>query len=82
MKKVTLYSLSTCPACKRVKEFLDGNSIPYTLIEVDKLEGGEQWVVSRELAKHNPQGTYPTTIIEDAVIGYDVDELKSRLTDI
>ncbi|TAN42386.1 MAG: glutaredoxin [Nitrospirae bacterium] len=79
MKKVTVYSLSTCPVCKKVKRLLDDNSIPYTLIEVDLLEAGEQWVTTREVAKRNPAGTYPTTVVEEVIIGYDVDALRAKV---
>jgi len=34
MKTVTLYTLSTCPACKKVKKFLDDNGISYRSVEV------------------------------------------------
>lgn len=78
MQRVTLYSLSTCPACRKVKEFLDGHHVLYTLIEVDTLDGSEQWTVSRELAKHNPRGSYPTLVIEEIVIGYDPDSMAAR----
>lgn len=79
MNKVTLYSLSTCPVCKKAKKFLDDNSIPYTLIEVDTLESGEQGVITKELAKRNPQKTYPTTVIEEIIVGYDEEALKRKL---
>ncbi len=79
MKKVTLYSLSTCPVCRKVRTFLDENGVPYTLIEVDRLEGGEQWVMTKEVAKHNPQGTYPTTVVEEVIVGYDIEALKNKV---
>jgi glutaredoxin len=79
MKKVTLYTLSTCPACKKVKKFLDDNRISYTLIEVDSLDGSEQWAATKELSRHNPQVSYPTVIIEDVVLGADIDSLKAKL---
>lgn len=79
MKKVTLYSLSTCPVCKKVKKFLDDNGITYTLIDVDLLESGEQWVMTREVAKRNPKETYPTTVVEEVIVGYDVDALRSKI---
>lgn len=78
-KRITLYSLSTCGVCKKVKKFLDDNGIAYTNIEVDTLDSGEQWLMSKELAKRNPQGTYPTLAIEDVVIGYDPDALRAKL---
>ncbi len=79
MKKVTLYSLSTCPVCKKVRKYLDDSGITYSYIEVDSLVGSEQWAATRELAKHNPQTSYPTVVIEDAVVGYDIDALKAKL---
>ncbi|MBA4372664.1 MAG: hypothetical protein C0402_07340 [Thermodesulfovibrio sp.] len=79
MKKVTLYSLSTCPVCKKVKTFLDDNGITYTLIEVDLLQSGEQWVMTKEVARHNPQSTYPTTVVEEVVVGYDIDRLRAKI---
>ncbi len=79
MKKVTVYTLSTCPACKKVKQFLDDNRIPYSLIEVDSLDGSEQWAATKELSRHNSQVSYPTVLIEDVVLGYDLDSLKAKL---
>jgi glutaredoxin-like protein NrdH len=79
MKKVTLYTLSTCPVCKKMKKFLDENGIVYTLIEVDTLDSSEQWLTTKELAKHNPRGSYPTVVIEDVIVGYDIDTLREKL---
>ncbi|MBI5633357.1 MAG: glutaredoxin family protein [Nitrospirae bacterium] len=78
-KKVTVFTLSTCPACKKVKTFLEENGIVYTLIEVDTLDGSEQWAATRELAKHNPQASYPTTVVEEVIAGYDADALRAKL---
>ncbi len=79
MKKVTLYSLSTCPVCKKAKGFLDDNGIDYTLIEVDLLQGGEQWVMTREVAKRNPRETYPTIVVEEVIVGYDPEALRAKI---
>jgi glutaredoxin-like protein NrdH len=78
-KKVRLYSLSTCPTCKRVKKFLDGYNIKYELIEVDLLDSGEQWVTSKEVKKYNPTVTYPTLVIEEVVLGLDEEAIKNAL---
>lgn len=78
-KKVTVYTLSTCAACKKVKKFLDENGIIYTLIEVDTLGSSEQWLAAKELAKHNPQASYPTTVVEEMIAGYDIDALRTKL---
>ena len=79
MRRVTLFSLSTCAVCKKVRQFLDEHGIPYTQVEVDALDSGEQWLMAKELAKHNPQGTYPTVVIEEVVKGYDTEALRLKL---
>jgi len=79
MKKVTVYSLSTCAVCGQVKRFLDEHAIPYALIEIDTLESGERWLTTRELRKHNPDATFPTVVIEEVVVGYDEKALVSKL---
>jgi len=78
-KKVRLYSLSTCPTCKRVKKYLEGYNIKYELIEVDLLDSGEQWVTSKEVKKYNPAVTYPTLVIEEVVLGLDEEAIKNAL---
>jgi len=79
MKQVTLFSLSSCPVCRQVKKFLEDNHIPFTLIEVDTLDSGEQWLMTKELKKHNPQATYPTVVIEEVIRGFDAEALSTKL---
>lgn len=79
LRKIKLYSLSTCPVCKKVKEFLNNNNIQYETIEVDILDSGEQWVALKELKKINPQETFPTVVVEKAVVGFDEENLKKVL---
>lgn len=76
MKKVTLFALSTCPVCKKVKTFLDEHNINYQLVEVDLLDSGEQWVMTKELQKYNPQASYPTLVISEVILGYDPEKLR------
>jgi glutaredoxin len=64
-KKLRLYTLSTCPMCKRAKAALAALGLDCEVIEVDTLDSGEQWLVSKELKKYNPKGTYPTLVIEE-----------------
>ena len=79
MKRITVYTLSTCPTCKRLKRFLDESGIDYRKVEVDTLDASEQWLATKELSRYNPQVSYPTTVIEDVIVGYDPDALKARL---
>jgi glutaredoxin len=78
-RKVRLYSLSTCPACKKVRQFLDDHQIVYEYIQVDLLDGGEQWLASKEVKRYNPTGSYPTLVVEEAVVGADEACIKAAL---
>ena len=78
-KKVRLYSLTTCPTCKRMKKILDDNTIHYELIEVDLLDSGEQWVTSKEIKRYNAAVTYPTLIIEEVILEPDEEAIKKAL---
>jgi glutaredoxin len=78
-KKVRVYALSTCPVCGEVRRFLEGHRIQAEYIEVDLLQGGEQWVQTKELKRYNPLGTYPTTVIEEVVTGFDEERLRGAL---
>ncbi|MEW6570638.1 MAG: glutaredoxin family protein [Nitrospirota bacterium] len=78
-KRVRLYALSTCPECKRLKQFLDSRNIQYELVEVDLLDSGEQWVATRELKRYNPEATYPTLVIEEVIRGFDEEAIRNAL---
>ncbi len=78
-KNVKVYSLSTCASCKKVKQFLDKHDVKYEYIEVDLLDSGEQWLMSKEVKKYNPSATYPTIVIEEVFTGFDEDRLKNTL---
>ncbi len=78
-KKVRVYGLSTCPTCKRVKKFLEENGIKFDLVEVDLLDSGEQWLMSKEVKKYNPAQTYPTIVIEEVITGFDEEAIKKAI---
>ena len=78
-KKVRLYSLSTCPTCKLVQKLLENHGIHYEITEVDLLDSGEQWLMTKEVKRYNPQATYPTLVIEDVILGLDEETIKKAL---
>jgi glutaredoxin len=78
-KKVRLYSLSTCPTCKLVKNFLEKHGIQYEMTEVDLLDSGEQWLMTKEVKRYNPQVTYPTLVIEEVILGLEEEAMKKAL---
>lgn len=61
--KVTFYGLSTCPYCRKAKEFMDAKGVKYDLTYVDQLDGEEKDAVVRKVAELNPRLSFPTIVI-------------------
>ena len=80
MKNVKIYALSTCIHCKHCKEFLDERGLPYDCIYVDRLAGEERTEIINQIKKVNPGLSFPTVMVDDAVIvGFDKLELEKAL---
>ncbi len=77
---VKLYALSTCPWCKKTKEFLDEKGVEYEIFDVDKLTGDEQKQALSEVDKLAGKRSFPVTVIDDTVIqGYKPDQILGAL---
>jgi len=49
MKKVTAYTLSTCPWCRKTKQFFAERQIPFTFIDYDLSDETTQQEILREV---------------------------------
>lgn len=78
---VMLFALSTCGWCKKTKEFLNELGIDYNYVFVDLAKGSDLEEVEKELEKWNPDGSFPTVVIDnkECVIGFKPDDLKKKL---
>lgn len=77
---VKVYSLSTCPWCRKVKKLLDDNNVQYEAVEVDLAQGEEQKQALAEVEKLTGRRSFPVTVINGrAIQGYKQDELEGAL---
>ncbi len=77
---VKVYSLSTCPWCKKVKKFLDEKNVDYEVVDVDLAQGDEQKQALEEVEKLTGKRAFPVTVIDDEVIsGYKEDKIEEAL---
>jgi glutaredoxin-like protein NrdH len=76
--KIMLYALSTCVWCKKTKRLLNELAIAYDYVDVDLLNSAEREEINKKVLKYNPQGSYPTIIINEdqCVVGYDPGKIK------
>ncbi len=77
MKKVTVYSTTTCPYCKMLTRWLDDKKINYQEYKVDQNPFAAQAMVSL-----SGQRGVPFTVIEEdgkitgKVLGFDINQLQ------
>jgi len=77
---VKVYSISTCPWCKKVKKLLDENNVQYDVVEVDLAQGEEQKKALAEVEKLTGKRSFPVTVINDQVIqGFKQEEIEGAL---
>jgi glutaredoxin len=79
MKKVSIYTLSTCPWCRKTKQFFTRNNIPFTYIDYDLADEPAQEKILQELDAAGATG-FPFVKIGDQVIsGYQPAAFSSAL---
>lgn len=75
MKKVTIYSTSTCHFCEKAKEFFNKHNVKYTVIDV-----GADLTKRREMIEKSGQMGVPVIVIgKEMIVGYNESRLKVLL---
>ncbi len=75
MKKVTVYSTSTCPWCVKVKDFLKENNIEF----VDHDVSSNEQLAAEMIKKTGQMGVPVVEIGEEIIIGFDERRIRELL---
>lgn len=79
MKKISMYTLSTCPWCRKTKKFFTERNIPFDYIDYDLTDEATQKKIIADMERHQASG-FPYVIIgEDTVEGYNPDRYTELL---
>ncbi len=79
---VKVYSLSTCPWCKKVKQLLDDQNVQYDLVDVDLVQGEEQKKALEKVEELTGKRAFPVTVVNGTVIqGFKQEEIEGALKD-
>ena len=71
MKKVVMYTLSSCPWCMRAKKFFREKDIPFEYIDYDKADEETRKSIMEDCRSHGEEMSFPfVKIDEDVVVGY------------
>ncbi|MHB1356501.1 MAG: glutaredoxin family protein [Anaerolineae bacterium] len=81
MVSVKLYTLSTCPWCKKVKRFLDEHNVVYSCVDYDLADSDEQQRIQAEIKAYTGNGvSFPYAVIGDVVVmGYNPERYSELL---
>lgn len=79
MKKVSMYTLSTCPWCRKTKIFFTQHNVPFDFTDYDLADEATQDRIMRELDAAGANG-FPFVRIGDQIVeGYRPDRYAELL---
>ncbi len=77
--KVFMYTLSTCPWCRKTKKFFTDRNIPFEYIDYDLADEKEQEKIMEERSRYGGSA-FPFVKIDDKiVIGYNPEKYSELL---
>ncbi len=78
--KVFMYTLSTCPWCRKTKQFFKDSNIPFDYVDYDLQEEEEQEKIIDEMKKIGEGMAFPFVKIGDqVVVGYNPEKYSELL---
>jgi glutaredoxin len=79
MKRVTVYALSTCPWCRKIKDLLTEHGVPFDFIDYDLADEAMQEKIMEELDKEGTSLFPFVRINGEAITGYQPDRVLELL---
>jgi glutaredoxin len=70
MKKVSMYTLSTCPWCRKTKKYFTEHNVPFTYIDYDLADEKTQSKIMDELDAVGANGFPFVKIDDEFIVGY------------
>lgn len=79
MKKVSMYTLSTCPWCRKTKKFFTDHNIPFDFIDYDLADEETQKRIMDDMERRGAHA-FPFVMIDnDTVEGWNPDRYSRLL---
>lgn len=79
MKKVSMYTLSTCPWCRKTKKFFTDHHIPFDFIDYDLADEATQARIMQELDAAGANSFPFVKIEDDVIVGYNPERYTALL---
>lgn len=79
MHQITIYTLSTCPWCRKTKHFFTDHKIPFTSIDYDLADEATQSRISSEVDAAGATGFPFVRINGEVIVGYQPERYAEAL---
>jgi len=77
MKKVSMYTLSTCPWCRKTKNFFKERNMQFEFVDYDLADEPTQEKIADEMMRYADHIAFPFVRIgNDVVIGYNPEKYE------
>jgi len=81
--EVFLYALSTCPWCRKAKQWFTDMNVPFQFVDVDLLKGADQDAAADKAHELSGARRYPVVVINgEVVVGYNTDRYLQLLKSV
>ena len=78
--EVMVYALSTCPWCRKTKQWLQDSKIEFEYVDVDQLPEEEQDAVADKAYELSGGRRFPVVVINgEVIVGYSPDKVLEHL---
>ncbi len=78
--EVFVYALSTCPWCRKAKQWFADNGVPFDFVDVDLMKGDEQEAAAQKAYELSGARRFPVVVINGEVVaGYNPDRYRELL---
>jgi len=78
--EVLVYALTTCPWCRKTKQWFTDSKIAFESIDVDALPAEEQDAAAEKAFKLSGGRRFPVVVINgEVIVGYNPDKFLERL---
>lgn len=78
--EIMLYTLSTCPWCRKTKKYFEERGVSYHFLDVDTLSRKERQAARDKIVELAGSLEYPVTVINGTVVqGYSPSEYAEAL---
>jgi glutaredoxin-like protein NrdH len=78
---ITLYALSTCVWCGRVKSLLQDMGVAYDYVYVDNLVGDVREKTMEEIKRWNPRCSFPSLVVNNSqcIVGFEEKKIREAI---